>query len=147
MTDVAYAWTPARFLTQKQIHFLGQPFTGAIFDILVEIFQESLVEQGAISRELDERSRADITNDAALKKIEAEFDAAYAENADKFKQALLFTRQFMGERLVQSWRRLDADRLTLWSAAVSFMTVDRSLTGMKYQEVIRECFRWRHFEP
>jgi hypothetical protein len=147
MTDVAYAWTPARFLTQKQIHFLGQPFTGAIFDILVEIFQESLVEQGAISRELDERSRADITNDAALKKIEAEFDAAYAENADKFKQALLFTRQFMGERLVQSWRRLDADRLTLWSAAVSFMTVDRSLTGMKYQDVIRECFRWRHFEP
>jgi hypothetical protein len=53
----------------------------------------------------------------------------------------------MGERLVKSWRLLDVDRLTLWSAAVTFMTIDRALTGMKYQEIIRECFRWRHFEP
>lgn len=147
MTDIAYAWTPARFLTQEQVHMLGQPFTGAVFDILVEVFHESLVERGAISRELDDLSRVGISGEADLKRIQDEFDAAYEREPEKFRQALLFARSFMGERLVKSWKRLDVDRLTLWSAAVSFMTVDRALTGMKYQNIIRECFRWRCFEP
>jgi hypothetical protein len=147
MTDIPYAWTPARFLTQKQIHILGQPFTGAIFDILVEIFHESLVDRGAIGRDLDDLSRVDVSDDAELKKIQGEFDAAYAREPEKFREALVFARNFMGERLVKSWRALDPDQLTLWSAAASFMTVDRALSGMKYQNVIRECFRWRRFEP
>lgn len=147
MTDIEYAWTPARFLTQKQIHMLGQPFTAAIFDILVEIFEESLVDQGAITRELDNRARANVADDAELKSIQGEFDAAYARDPEKFKSALSFARNFMGKRLVRSWKRLDVEELTLWSAAVSFMTVDRAISGMRYQEVIRECFQWRRFEP
>lgn len=147
MTDIPYAWTPARFLTQKQIHMLGQPFTGAIFDILVEVFHESLVDRGAIGRDLDDLSRVDVSDDEELKKIQGEFDAAYEREPEKFREALVFARNFMGKRLVKSWRALDPDRLTLWSAAVSFMTVDRALSGMKYQNVIRECFRWRRFEP
>ncbi len=142
-----YAWTPARFLTQKQIHKIGQPFTAAVFDILVEVFHESLVDRGAISRKLDDQARANLTDKNELKKVQDGFDAAYQRDSEKFESALLFARDYMGERLVKSWKRLDVDRLTLWSAAVSFMTVDRSLTGMKYQEIIRECFRWRHFEP
>ena len=147
MTDIEYAWTPARFLTQKQIHKIGQPFTAAVFDILVEVFHESLVDQGAISRKLDDQARANLTDKDELKKVQDGFDAAYEQDPGKFESALLFARDYMGERLVKSWKRLDVDRLTLWSAAVSFMTVDRALTGMKYQEIIRECFRWRHFEP
>ena len=147
MTDVEYAWTPARFLTQKQIHKLGQPFTAAIFDILVEVFHESLVDRGAIPRQLDDLARFNITDESDRRKIQDGFDAAYRQNPEEFESALLFARDFLGERLVKSWRLLDVDRLTLWSAAVTFMTVDRALTGMKYQEIIRECFRWRHFEP
>jgi len=147
MTDIAYAWTPARYLTQKQIHKLGQPFTAAVFDILVEVFHESLVERGAISRALDDLAQANLTDADALKKIQDEFDTAYAASPEKFRAALVFARDFMGERLVRSWKRLDVDRLTLWSAAVNFMTVDRELTGMKYQDVARDCFRWRRFEP
>jgi Zn-dependent peptidase ImmA (M78 family) len=147
MTDVEYAWTPARFLTQKQIHKLGQPFTAAIFDILVEVFQESLVDRGAITRELDDQARGDLSDEADRTKVQEAFDAAYEQDPAAFASALLFARDFMGERLVKSWKRLDVDTLTLWTAAVSFLTVDRALTGTKYQEIIRECFRWRHFEP
>lgn len=147
MSDVEFAWTPARFLTQKQIHKLGQPFTAAIFDILVEVFQEFLVDRGAITREVDKQSRADLSDEADLKKVQDGFDAAYEQDPDAFAAALLFARDFVGERLVKSWKRLDVDTLTLWTAAVGFLTVDRALSGMKYQEIIRECFRWRHFEP
>jgi hypothetical protein len=147
MSEIEYAWTPARFLTQKQIHRLGQPFTAAVFDILVEVFHESLVDRGAITRELDDLARANVTDKTHLEKIQKEFDAAYKESPEKFRSALLFARDFMGKRLVRSWKRLDVDQLTLWSAAVSFMTVDRALTGMKYQDIIRDCFRWRRFEP
>ena len=96
---------------------------------------------------MDDQARANLTDKDELKKVQDGFDAAYQRDSEKFESALLFARDYMGERLVKSWKRLDVDRLTLWSAAVSFMTVDRSLTGMKYQEIIRECFRWRHFEP
>lgn len=147
MSDVEFAWTPARFLTQKQIHKLGQPFTAAIFDILVEVFQEFLVDRGAITRELDIQARANLIDEDDLTKVQTGFDAAYEQDPKTFAAALVFARDFVGERLVKSWRRLDVDTLTLWTAAVGFMTVDRALTGMKYQEIIRECFRWRHFEP
>ena len=150
MTDVEYAWTPARFLTQKQIHKLGQPFTAAMFDILVEVFQESLVDQGAITRELDDLSRSNLKDEHSKKKIKDQFKVAYESSAaskEKFRKALVLARDFMGTRLVKSWKRLDVDRLTLWSAAVGFMTVDRELTGKKYQEIIRDCLRWRRFEP
>ena len=56
-------------------------------------------------------------------------------------------RDYTGERIVKSWRRLDVDSLTLWQAATEFLTVDRELSGMKYQNILRDCFRRRHFEP
>lgn len=147
MSDIDFAWVPARFLTQKQIHKLGQPFTGAMFDVLIEVFHESLVEQGAITRNLDDMAQGYQSAGGTPGALQHEFDAAYKEAPQKFRQALLFARDFMGTRLVRSWKRLDVNELTLWSAAVSFMTVDRELTGTKYQNIIRDCLRWRRFEP
>jgi len=147
MSDIDYAWTPAKYLTQKQLHKLGQPFTAAIFDILVEVFHETLVEKKLISRALDDLSAANLTQKETLKQIENEFDSAYAAAPDGFMDALEVARDIIGERLVKSWRRLDVDSLTLWNAAASLMTVDRQLSGGKYQDIIRDCLRWRRFEP
>lgn len=147
MSDIDFAWTPAKYLTQKQIHKLGQPFTAAVFDILVEIFHERLVEQKLITRTLDDLSTANLTNEKTQKRIQDEFDAAYREAPEGFMGALVDARDALGERLVKSWRRLDPDELTLWNAAASLMTVDRKLSGMRYQAILRECLRWRNFEP
>jgi hypothetical protein len=147
MSEVAYAWTPAKYLTQKQIHSLGQPFTAAVFDILVEIFHEILVEKKLISRALDELADPDGMKKDELDKIKGEFKSAYAAAPDGFMDALETARDIVGERLVKSWRRLDVDELTLWNAAASLLTVDRRLSGEKYQKIIRDCLRWREFEP
>ena len=125
----------------------GQPFTAAVFDILVEVFHERLVEKKLITRALDELSEIDERDEETLRQVKGEFDSAYAEAPDGFMEALEYARDMLGERLVKSWRRLDPDRLTLWNAAASLMTVDRELTGMRYQGIFRECLRWRRFEP
>lgn len=147
MSEIDYAWTPAKYLTQKEIHKLGQPFTAAVFDILVEIFHETLVDKKLIARTLDDLADPGVIDEDTLKEIQDEFDSAYAAAPDGFMSALEHARDIVGERLVKSWRRLDADELTLWNAAASLLTVDRQLSGEKYQNIIRSCLRWRRFEP
>jgi hypothetical protein len=147
MSDIDYAWTPAKYLTQKQIHSLGQPFTAAVFDILVEVFHETLVDKKLITRTLDNLAEPDQMEKDVLNQIEDEFKTAYAAAPDGFMDALELARDIVGERLVKSWRRLNVDELTLWNAAASLLTVDRRLSGGKYQNIIRDCLTWREFEP
>lgn len=147
MSEIEYAWTPAKYLTQKQIHHLGQPFTAAVFDILVEVFHEILVEKKLINRALDELAEPEGMEKGELDEVEDEFKSAYRAAPDGFMKALESARDIVGERLVKSWRRLDVDELTLWNAAASLLTVDRQLSGDKYQGIIQDCLKWREFEP
>jgi len=57
LADVPDLRTPVAQLSQPQRHDMSLPLTGALFDILVEVFQAMLVREGLISRELDDRSR------------------------------------------------------------------------------------------
>ena len=56
MSDVADAATPAEILCQPARHSLAQPLTGAVFDLLVDIYQRTLFERGLISASLDRAS-------------------------------------------------------------------------------------------
>ena len=145
MSDIDYQWTPARALTQKQIHRLGQPFTGAMFDVLVEVFHAELVRLGAIDAELNKLALG--VESGADQKVQDGFERAYQKEPQKFREALRFARDFLGVRLVQSWRALDVNRLTLFSAAAEFLTVDRRLSGSRYQALILQCLRGRDFSP
>ena len=57
MADVPDRTTPVAELSQPDRHTIGLPLTGAVFDILVEVFEQFLVEEHVISRELDDLSR------------------------------------------------------------------------------------------
>ncbi len=57
LADVPDLRTPPSQLSQPQRHAMSLPLTGAVFDVLVEVFQEILVRDGLISRELDDLSR------------------------------------------------------------------------------------------
>jgi hypothetical protein len=138
-------WTPARRLTQKQIHKQGQPFTAAMFDVLVEVFHDELVRTGAIDAELDNLSRG--VASGTDQRVKEGFKWAYQKQPQMFCEALRYARDFLGIRLVQSWRALDVEHLTLFYAAATFLTVDRRLSGERYQQLIRECLRWRDFRP
>jgi len=143
MTDVADTRIPWYALDQKALHKLGEPMTGAMFDIFVEVFQELLVERKVIARDLATAAYAVPDTPAEAGEIQARFDAVYAGNEDAFKAALLDARDFIGTRLATIWEEISADNLHFADVATKFLTIDRRFTGARYQNIIRDCFLWR----
>lgn len=143
LADVPDLRTPVARLSQPQRHAMSQPLTGAVFDVLVEVFQEMLVQDGLISRELDDLSRQE--EGAPEEIIQAEFDRAYAGQHDKFKGALLDARDYLGRCLAAAWRTLSWD-LSYAKVAVALLSADRQLSGGAGREIMLESLLWRGIE-
>jgi hypothetical protein len=143
LADVPDLDTPVAELSQPQRHAMGQPLTGAVFDILVEVFQEMLVRDGLISRELDQLSRQD--EDAPGEAIQAQFDLAYAGQHDKFKSVLLDARDYMGHCLAAAWQTLSWD-VSYPKVAAALLAADQRLTGGAGKEIMLESLLWRGIE-
>ena len=67
-------------------HDLSEPLTGAIFDILADIFHESLVERGLISPEVEELAEIVEFGGAELTELQDAFDRAYADDSEGFRR-------------------------------------------------------------
>src|SRR5262249_29991221 len=83
-------------------HLLSQPLTGAIFDILVDIFQEHLVEGGIIARavaDMTERVGMEPANAALIQPV---FDAAFPGREAAFRAALVAARDYLGVALAET---------------------------------------------
>ena len=143
MRDVANVSIPWNRLTQKQLHAIGEPMTGAMFDILVEIFQELLVERSLIERDLADMSFRVPDEPRTARTVQSGFDAAFRDNGENFKAALMDARDIVGERLARTWEAISPHDLTFPNVAVKFLSADRALTGTKYQDIVKESFLWR----
>ena len=142
MADVPDPKTPVPRLTQRDRHTIGLPLTGAVFDIFVEVFQEFLMEEGFISRELDRLSRQE--KNAPIAAVQAGFDRAYAGRHDAFKAALLDARDYVGRLLAGTWRRLGWD-VTFDGVAAAMLVVDGRLTGGVGRGLLIDNLAWRGF--
>lgn len=135
--------------TQLVSHIIGyelsKVLTGALFDILVEIYQKKLVASGAISAELDQKLFHDESSvySTAIKAIEHEFQHAYAKAPEKFKIALLEARDELGFLLAEAIAQLSVHHLLFFDVANALLKADRARSGGVYRDVIRECFLWR----
>ena len=143
MRDVVDVATPADQLTQPQLHELGEPLTGALFDVLVDLYQGELVDRGAIPADFAKEVAGAPTRPLDIQRVQERFDRAYDDHPDAFQAALLAARDGLGRRLALTWRQLPADGLTFSQVAVAFLTADRSLTGWRYQNDIVADFAWR----
>lgn len=143
LSDVVSMDTPPKDLTGKQVHKLGQPLTGAIFDILVEFFMAQLVDAGLVRKEdMDDMRRVEHASEPS-DGIHAGCAEAYARNPDGFHSALCAARDMLGLRLAQSWHQLTPAKFTYETFARMFLDVDRKMTGIRHQNAIRNCFEWR----
>jgi hypothetical protein len=131
----------------REAHELGEPLTGAIFDILVDLFEAMLVERNLFSPELDHLLRNVGLPEVDIGDVEALSTAAYAENPPAFKDALLSARDHVGCCLAESWQRLAAEDLDFDDVAATFAGADLMLTGGRYGELICRNFRRRGIEP
>jgi hypothetical protein len=127
----------------REPHDLSLPLTGAIFDVMVEVFQKELVQKGLISEDLAQRSlhSAEVVADDGT--IQSEFAAAYRLNPQGFKDALLLARDYLGTLLAKVWDRLSADNLTYVKVGLELLSADLKVSGGQHQNTIRECFAWR----
>lgn len=127
-------------------HDRSVPLTGAVFDVMVEVYQKRLVAAGLISSDLAARSTQGPGGSPDLARIEKEFKAAYEGKADAFKQELLVARDYLGRLLAKTWQTLSPSFFTYHHFLTQLLRADIALGGA-HQQTIRECFAWREITP
>ncbi|MDX1402040.1 MAG: hypothetical protein R3245_08965 [Kiloniellales bacterium] len=124
-------------------HHLSEPLTGAIFDILVDVFHENLLDQRLITAELEDLADQVQYRPEYDSMIQVQFDDAFAANPAGFRQALVRTRDIMGKYLADSWLRISPDYLNYIDVADALLDVDRDMSGGRYRRLIINAFRSR----
>jgi hypothetical protein len=127
----------------RHAHDLGLPLLGAIFDLLVEIYEQSLVARGLIPTRLDELSRGDAYDPRALAEVTAGFAAAYAGRHDQFKAALVDARDYLGFALARMIEDLRPQGLTFTRVGAALLAADLEMTGGRIAPFVRDSFAWR----
>ena len=143
MADVISLATPPAEVTGKQAHTLGQPLTGAIFDILVDLYLDRLVGFGLVSPDLASNLRRAAQENALENADDRALIDAYRREPEGFRRALCDARDLVGLRLAATFHRLQADGFTFERVARSFLAVDFELTGRTNQALLADSFRWR----
>jgi hypothetical protein len=144
MSDVPDPRMPSARLSYPEFHLISQPMTGAVFDILVEMYQTLLEERGLISDELNTLSRRAETGVSLQEeaRVQQMFDDAFQARGEDFAQALIDARDIVGSLCAAALTQLGPD-LTYPQFHSAFLRADREITGGEYGDSIRECFEWR----
>lgn len=124
-------------------HDLSQPLTGALFDILVDVFQENLVARGLITRDVADLSDIVAKQPEHGPVIQAVFDRVYRHHAAEIRAVLVAARDYLGTALAETWKRLSLDRVRYVDIANTLLAVDRDLSGGCYRQEMTESFAWR----
>ncbi|MDP7978869.1 hypothetical protein [Bacillus multifaciens] len=125
----------------REAHDLSEPFTGGAFDVLVEIFQNNLIERGLISQDLGKHAY-----DAHFEEVpdvQREFEHRYQGKETDFKNALLDARDYFGKLMAGAWNKTSPEGLRYWKVVNSMIDADQELSNGKYKQTIRSCFDWR----
>lgn len=122
-------------------HELSLPFTGGAFDILVEIYEHNLIEQGIISEELGKKSYHAEADE--ILGIQKEFEGYFIDKKDEFKTALLDARDYFGRLMAVTWGQTSPNKLYYSTVVRNMIDADMELSSGKYSEIIRDCFKWR----
>jgi hypothetical protein len=147
MSDVPDVNTPQDQLSEPDIHEIGEPLTGAVFDVLTELFQTILVQRGLISPELNALSRRVEEGEPVDEEfIQDSFDAAIEGRFEAFARALTDARDIVGTLTAGAFAQLAPD-LTFAQVYQAYLHADQEITGGDLQDLITESFAWREIAP
>jgi hypothetical protein len=127
----------------RKEHELSQPLTGAVFDILVDIFHEQLLDRGLITPEVEDLADQYEYRPKYQAAVQEMFDDSYAGRGIEFKEALEESRNIMGNYLAETWRRLPPDHLTYELVGGILREVDGDLNDGEYRRIITNNFEYR----
>ncbi len=124
-------------------HDLSLPLTGAIFDVLVEIYQLLLVERRLVDPRVVQLSKNLDSMLAFQHPIEAMYTKGYAAAPQGFRQTFHDARKLLAAFLAHAWRSLRPDGLTYRDVGLALLAADRAITGGRFRSTIEESFAWR----
>ncbi len=127
-----------------EVHDLSKPFAGALFDILIEIYQVLLFEREL--SDLDPREFRDLRSELSEDDLEQQLSASLSGNEGRhfaLKSALEEARDLVGETLVRSWEELDPETLDYrWAAEAMIVAAEEGRCG-RFAGSIIDNFAWR----
>jgi hypothetical protein len=124
-----------------EIHDRSRPFTGAVFDTIVDGFHLRLAERGLTDEGLLDIDIHDV-DEARLQRISRFTAEAFRARPYLFKTALIEARDEVGLALAQAWPRLDPDRVSFAEAAASVCDCGAE-ASRPLSARFEENFRWR----
>ena len=127
----------------RDSHMLGQPLTGALFDILVDIFHEELVSAGAMSTSLEQLSDMLEGTSDYEDQLQDDFAVAYGKSPMIFRTALVYARDALATLLVDTWSQLSPDYLHYIDIHKAMKEADQLNFNGKYNGIIDVNFEWR----
>jgi hypothetical protein len=125
-------------------HKLSSPFTGAVYDLLVEIFVGHLARAGAISRPLADDCRHEPGRPTA--DLSAAFARAIRGRQVVFAEALRQARDDLGALLAGAWLATGGGNISFGRVLAGLIESDRAL-GLGHAAFIREVFAARGIAP
>jgi hypothetical protein len=128
-------------------HWIGAPLTGAIFDILVEIYQDALVVRGLIPNEANAQGWTREEVDTAFADLNVMFSAALTRFDEEFMCVIRDARDAVGRALAHVLMTVRPDVLSFAEVAA------RLLESMEVQgygplmSAMLAHFEWRGIDP
>lgn len=128
----------------NEVHDLAKPFGGALFDLLIEIYQALLYERGLSDlHPSDFWSLRDEYTETEIEEALADSIGAYETRHFAFKSVLEEARDIVGEVLVRSWEELIPDACDYRSAAEAMITAAARSRADAYTDRLYDNFAWR----
>jgi hypothetical protein len=128
-------------------HTASAPLSGAIWDCLVELFQDALVRCGLISAQLDTRRWTKTRVRAALAQLHAASGIALQRFRTEFGVALREARDITGLALARCIHRLEPDNLDFNTVASRFCEAAIEFAPLGVLPAFLENFQERDIDP
>jgi len=128
-------------------HAIAEPLTGGIFDILVEFYQDDLVDKGLIRPDTDARGWTRAEVEQAMDEVHEESARAFGRFAAGFHGALERARDLVGLCLAHVMLTLRPETLTFPLVAARFLEAAAALGEANILPALLEHFLWRQIDP
>jgi hypothetical protein len=128
-------------------HWIAAPLTGAIFDILVEIYQDMLVVAGVIPNEANAQGWTREEVEAAFAGLDRMFSAALTRFDQAFVGVISEARDTVGRALAHVMLTLRPEGLSFGEVAARFLEAMAAQGHGLLMPAMVEHFLWRGIDP
>jgi hypothetical protein len=128
-------------------HAIAEPLTGAIFDGLVELYQDGLAERGLIPPEADARGWTREEVERTMDAVHSTSAAAYARFAQDFHAALDDARHVVARCMAHVILTVRPETLSFPIVAARFLEAAAALGQTRHLPALLDHFLWRGIDP